>query len=195
MMIHQYVVPESGAGLLGSSIAPELADVLLNGRIESGLQLGSVSKHEQDFKPDKERCQEEGLNQVVQQRRSTTLEDTMTDELGYPGEDVDTDCDVVGRHAVVGGQVVGICCATDQDRSEKTSGNWLHQHIQRTVHYGNCSAEVEREMRNAERIRDWNSWCVRALQSNVRTISCDNNSQDRLTNRMAVRRIAGTHVM
>lgn len=149
-MIHQYVVLESGAGLFGSSVASELADVLLNGRVESSLQLGSVSEHEEDFKPDKERCQEESLNQVVQQRRSTAFEDPMADELGYPGDNVDTNGNVVCRHAMVCGQVVGICCATDQDRSKETSRDWFHQHIQRAVDYGNCSAEVEREMWNAE---------------------------------------------
>lgn len=194
-MIHQYVVLESGAGPFGSSVASELANVLLNCRIESSLQLGSISKHEQNFKPDEERCQEESLDQVVQQRRSTAFEDTMADELRYPGDNVNTNGDVVGRHAIVRGQVICICCATDQDRSKKTSRDRFHQHIQRTVDYGNCSAEVEREMWNAERFRNWNSWCIRALQWKVRTMICNISSNERLTNRIAVRRIAGTHVM
>ena len=49
-------------GFLGGSVFLELLDVLLNGRVESGLQLGPVAKHEQDLEPDKERCLEQSLD-------------------------------------------------------------------------------------------------------------------------------------
>lgn len=73
-----------GAGLFGSSVTSELANVLGDGRVKSGLQLRSVAKHEQNLEPYKEWSQEKGLNQIVQQRRGTTFEDSVADKLGQP---------------------------------------------------------------------------------------------------------------
>lgn len=89
--------------LLSSSIVPELGDVLLNSRVKSGLQLRPIAEHEEDLEPDEEGSEEEGLDHVVEEGGGTTLEDSMADELRDPGEDVDTDGDVVGGHAIVGG--------------------------------------------------------------------------------------------
>jgi len=86
--------------LLRSGFFLELADVLLDSRVESSFQLRPVAEHEQNFQPDEERGEEECLDQVVEQSWGTTLEDTVADELSHPGEDVDAKGDVVGRCAV-----------------------------------------------------------------------------------------------
>lgn len=82
------------------SLVLELLDVLLNGLVDAALQLRTVAEVEEDLEPDEERRQEKGLNNVVEQRRSATLELSMTDELRDPCDNVDSDGVVVGGLAV-----------------------------------------------------------------------------------------------
>lgn len=62
----------------------ELRNLHLDILIEALLQLRAIAEEEQDLHPDEERCQQQGLDQIVKQRRGTSLEFAMSDKLGQP---------------------------------------------------------------------------------------------------------------
>lgn len=78
----------------------ELGNLLRDGLLNSGLEFSSVSKLEKHFQPDKHGGEEDGLNEVVQQGRGAALEDTVTNELCDPGNDVNTKGDLEGQGGI-----------------------------------------------------------------------------------------------
>lgn len=66
-------------------------NILLNLPLKSFPQLRPVSKRKQSLQPHKERRQEDGLHQIVEQRRSASFIDAVSNELCKPAEDVDAD--------------------------------------------------------------------------------------------------------
>lgn len=91
------VSPGPAIGGLGSL---ELRDLFGDRLVEPGLELGTVSKEEEDLKPDKERGEEQSLDEIVKQSGSTAFEDTVSNELSKPSKDVQAKSIVVGRHTV-----------------------------------------------------------------------------------------------
>jgi len=134
------------------------------------------------------------LDKVVQKSGSTAFEDTVTDELSHPCEDVDPDGDVVCRRAMSRDKVVGVCGATEEDRRVKTSSDRLHQDIQSGVDGDDYGAKVRWQVRNAEPGRNWDCWCVCSLRFEVSGI-LHSKYPDILTNITAVNMMAGMHVM
>lgn len=147
-----------------SSIIPELLDILLNRHINPRLELRPVAEHEENLHPDEERRQKQRLHEVVEQRRRAAFEDPVADELRQPGEDVHAQRDVVGRHAVIGRQVVGVRRAADEDRGEHAAGYGFHEDVEGAVDYGGYCAEIRRQVGDAEPWGQGDGWGVCALE-------------------------------
>jgi hypothetical protein len=60
---------------------PKLGNVLRDGFVESGLKLWAVPEGEENLHPDKEGRKEQSLDKVIEECRSSTLEDAVADEL------------------------------------------------------------------------------------------------------------------
>lgn len=89
--------------ILGGPFSFELSNVLLDLFLHPCLQLPTIAKEEQDLEPDEERGQEEGLHEVVEKSRGTSLKLSMADELKYPSQDKDAagnDGGIPGIHGV-----------------------------------------------------------------------------------------------
>lgn len=139
----------SRAVLLFLTLA-EFLDVLLDGLVDATLQLRTVAEREQDFKPHKKRCEENGLYEIVEQRRGSSLELAVPNELRYPTDNIYCDCPVVGGGPVRRCQVVGNSCRTDENRREHGSGNGLHEYVQGRIQGGSCRADIKGQVRHGE---------------------------------------------
>lgn len=62
----------------------ELRDLHLHVLVHPLLQLRTIAKEEQDLHPHKQRSKQQGLGQVVEQRRGTTFEFPVSNKLRQP---------------------------------------------------------------------------------------------------------------
>jgi hypothetical protein len=131
----------------------ELVNLLLDSLVDATLQLRTVTEREQDLEPDKERGQEEGLNQVVKQSRCSSFKLSMSNELRDPAGNVYPTSPVVCRGSVGRGQVVAVRSTADEDGREKTSGDGFHEYVERRVQHCTSGADVQREIRHGEPCR------------------------------------------
>ena len=139
----------SGAILIFLTLA-EFPDVLLNGLVDATLQLWTVAKREEDLEPHKKRCEENGLYEIVEQRRGSSLELAVSNELRYPTDNVYCDCPVVGGGPVRRCQVVGNGCRTDENGREHGSGDGLHEYVQGRIQGSSCRSDIKGEVRHGE---------------------------------------------
>lgn len=116
---------------------PELLNVLLHGLVDATLQLWAVSARKENLKPDEKGSQEDGLDEIVQKSRRPPLKLAVSNKLRYPAHNVDRSRPVVRSSSVGRRQVVRKGGCTEEDRSEDSSGDRLHQDVQCRVH-GSC---------------------------------------------------------
>jgi hypothetical protein len=126
MFTFQPLLSFRGAILLA---LPELLNVLLNGLIDTALQLGAVSARKEDLKPDEKGRQEDSLDEIVQESRCPALELAVSNKLRYPAHNVDGTCPVIRSSSVGGSQMVRKGGGTKEDGSEDCSGDRLHEYI------------------------------------------------------------------
>ena len=134
--------------------APKLCHILLDQTFHTLLQVWSVPKHEKNLQPDEERCQEEGLEYVVEQRRLPALEFAMTNELSNPRTDMRGQSPVVGGHAVGAREVVGPGSAGQQEDTEGGTSDWFEENVQHDIGENGEEGEVWREVRYLELLRN-----------------------------------------
>lgn len=67
----------------------ELLNLLFHSLVYPALQFGAVAEREEDLEPDEEGCEEDGLYQIVKQRRGPSFKLAMSDKLCDPASDVD----------------------------------------------------------------------------------------------------------
>ena len=124
---------------------PKLRDILLCKPIQPILQIASVPEHEQELQPHEQRRQENGLEQIVQQRGRAAFEDAVADELCDPGEDVDGDGVVGGSGVIVRGEVVDIGGGNEEEEGEERASDGLEEDVEGAVREAYREGEVEGE--------------------------------------------------
>lgn len=129
---------------------PELYNLQLNGLVYPALQFGAVAELEEYLEPNEKGRQEDGLHEVVQQRWGSSLELSVSDELGNPACDVDCAGPGVGSRTIGRCEVVRIRGAADENWSQHGTCDRLHENVQRRVQDGPDSADIEREIRYGE---------------------------------------------
>jgi len=101
----------------------EIRDLLLNGLVDPRFQLRSVAEHEQDLHPHEERGEKNRLDQIVEQSRCASFEDTMSNELSKPAKDVNSNSPMIGLSTVGGREIVGGGSTTEEDRRQHCSSD------------------------------------------------------------------------
>jgi hypothetical protein len=128
----------------------EFINLLLHSLVDATLQLRTVAEREQDLKPDKERGQEECLDQVVEQSRRPAFKLSMSNELCDPTGNIYPTSPVICRGSVRRGQMVAVRGTADENRREEASSNRLHEYVERRVQHCTSGADVQREVRHGE---------------------------------------------
>lgn len=123
-------------GCLFLLAGPKLGDLDLNGLVDTLLELGSVPDHEEKLEPDKQRGEEDGLEQVVEQGGRPPLELAVADELGQPAHDVDGDGDLGDWRRALQAEVVGQGGGAKADQGQHRPCYRFKQHIERTPEQG-----------------------------------------------------------
>lgn len=141
-------------GILPILLLPEDRDLLLDALVVPGLQFRAVSEEEQNLHPDKQRCEQEGLDQVVQQRGSPTLEDSVADELHQPRRDVDASKPIVHAGAVCDEEMVCECRASEQDWRDKGAGDGFKEDVEGGIYQRADRSDIGREVFEAQDIGD-----------------------------------------
>lgn len=131
----------------------ELGDFDLHVLVHPRLQLGPIAKEEQNLHPDKQRCKQQGLDEVIQQRRSTTLKLAVADKLRQPGDNVDATGPVVHIHSVGSEQVVTASCEANHQRGEQAARDRFEEDIEKGVDEGSDGTSIGREVVGGENIR------------------------------------------
>jgi hypothetical protein len=103
----------------------ELGNLDLDGLLNASLQLTAVTQLEEELKPDKYGGQEDGLNQIVKQGRSSTLKKTVPNELGNPADNVNGQGSLEGGIRVLDAEEVGKGSAGKAHESKSSAGHWL----------------------------------------------------------------------
>lgn len=94
-----------GFGFLGSF---KFSNLLLNNLVNTSLELSAIAELEEKLEPDKQRSQEDGLQQVVEKCRGTLLERAVADKLQDPAGDVGAEGDLIRHNRVLKpGKVAG----------------------------------------------------------------------------------------
>lgn len=112
-------------------LCPELRNLDLYLRLHASLELLPVAKGEQELEPDKQRREEDGLDQVVQQGGSSALELSVADELRNPTDHMQGNG--VRRHGariVVFNSVVARGGRTETDEGKGGAGDGLEENVQ-----------------------------------------------------------------
>ena len=93
--------------LLRIPALPELGNLDRHSLVHARLELRAVSKYKQEFQPDEQRSEEDGLKEVVQEGRGTALELAMAEELRQPAHNVDDNGGLGGGDRIGNAKVVG----------------------------------------------------------------------------------------
>ena len=112
---------------------PKLLNILLRILIQPTLQITSIAHCEQKLQPHKQRRQEDGLVQVIEECGRAAFEDAVPNELRDPGEDVDADGGVGGGGVVVGGEMVGVGGGSEEEEGEGGAGDGLKEDVEGAV--------------------------------------------------------------
>lgn len=143
----------------------KLGDLLLDGLVDAVLELLTVAKLEEKLKPDKQRGQENGLNQIVKQSRSTALESAVADELEDPADSVDSDSDLVRQVGILKSERVASCGGGQAYGGQQCTGNRLQKHVQPTPGQRCQGSQVEVQVGNGEPAGKWDEGsCVGGLE-------------------------------
>ena len=126
----------------------ELGNLLLYGLIHTGLQFGAVAEHEKELKPDKERGQEDSLDQIIQKGRRTTLEGAMAEELEEPADDMNSKSYLVDGVRLGNPQVVNTSGAANTDSSENGACNRFQENIEAAPEEGCDCTQVQVKVGN-----------------------------------------------
>lgn len=135
-----------GLSVLGVAVrlgGSELGNLLLDGLVNAALEFLAVPKLEEELKPNKERGQEDSLNQVVQQRRRASLESAVPDELEDPAGDVDADGGLVRQGRVLNPEVVASGSGGQANDGQQRAGDRFEKNIQTTPSQGCQCPQVE----------------------------------------------------
>lgn len=112
------------------------------------MKFWTVTQDKENLKPDKHRGEEERLEESVEERRGASLKGTMTNELGNPGQDVNTDGDLQGLYGVLQAHVARKGSAANAKRGKDEACNGLKQQIKYSIGDCNDGAEVEIKVGN-----------------------------------------------
>jgi len=108
----------------------ELRNLDLHSLVQSLLQIWPVSKHEEDLHPNKERSQEQGLHQVVEQSRRSAFKLAMSNKLCDPAHDEYATCPFIRSCTVNIEEVVAIDGPRHYEWEDQAAGNWLHKEVE-----------------------------------------------------------------
>ena len=136
-------------GLLRLQLA-ELGNLDHDGLVDALLELWPISCDEEQLEPDEQGRQEDGLEEVVQQRRRAALEFAVANKLGDPAHDVHRDGNLVGTGGILQAEVVGTGGRSQADECQGTSCDGLKKEIQATPCHGRKGAQVRVEVRHLE---------------------------------------------
>lgn len=126
----------------------QLGNLSANLLVHTRLKLWAVAQDKEDLEPDKHRGEEERLEESVEERRGASLKGTMANELGNPGQDVDTHSDLQGLFGVLQAHVAREGSAADAKRGKDEACDGLEQQIKYSIGDCNDGAEVEIKIRN-----------------------------------------------
>lgn len=113
----------------------ELGNLLLHPSLHPALQLRPIPQREKILEENKERRQEERLEKVVEQGRRPALVGSVADELGDPGDDVDSERPGRSGGPVGHGQVVHVGRGTEQHRDGEEAHDGLEEHVSDAIYY------------------------------------------------------------
>lgn len=124
-------------------LTSEFCNLELDGLFNAVLQLSTVSKLEEHLEPDEQRCEEYGLEQVVQQSRGSAFVGTMTHELQKPTKDMRRNGDLVCKSRVGGHGSVGTGCAGEAENSQCSPSHGLEKDIESAPDEGGDGAQIQ----------------------------------------------------
>lgn len=115
--------------LLRVPALPELGNLDRHSLIHARLELRTVTQHEQEFEPDEQRGEEDGLEEVVQEGRGAAFELAVAEELRQPAHNVNDDGDLCGGHRAGDAEVVGVGTRAEADERQRGAGDGLEEDV------------------------------------------------------------------
>ena len=139
-------------------LLPELRNLQFHVLVHPLLQFRAVAEEEQNLHPDKQRRQQQGLHEVIEQCRGPPFERPVPDELRQPRHHVNTPGVVVHDHAVSAEEIVAGGCGADHQRRDQTTRDGFEEHIKDGVDERTDRAGIGREVVDVQGIRNGEEW-------------------------------------
>jgi hypothetical protein len=136
-------------------LCPEFRNLNLNGLVDAALQLPAVAELEEKLQPDKQRGQEDCLDDVVEQGGGSAFEGAVAEELEQPADDMCRNGDLVRPVRVLDNRLVGGGRCSQTDHAQHGTGYWFKQYVQDCICEGGESAEVEVKIWYRQGVGQW----------------------------------------
>lgn len=151
-------------------LLPELRNLQFHVLVHSLLQFRAVAEEEQNLHPDKQRRQQQGLHEVIEQCRGPPFERPVPDELRQPRHHVNTPGVVVHNHAVSTEEIIAGGCGADHQRRDQTTRDGFEEHIKDGVDERTDRAGIGREVVDVQGIGNGEEWWAVACLDSTRQL-------------------------